>query len=162
MKLSKLFLGLFIAVLTALMLGCVTAFADDTDTSPSIDVDTMTATIDDSGNVTLTCTINNPVEEQQISIMVAEYTEASGVDFDNPIYLNQYDYDSDAGSFTTTFNVDVSSDKTYVCRVGGTNITTAVYIYISENTAVVINGDVNTDGNVNRSDLILMRRYFAG
>ncbi|MCD8215376.1 MAG: dockerin type I repeat-containing protein [Clostridiales bacterium] len=175
MKLSKLFSCLVTVFLAVLLFSCIATFAEDTDsdtdsetaeTVPTVVIDEENTGIDSSGNVTLVCTINNPVEDQQVSIMVAEYTETSGIDYDNPIYLNQYDYDSDAGSFTTTFTVDVSSDKTYYVRVGGTNITTAVYMELSvgddgKYSTTVVKGDVNIDGSINVKDVILLRQYIA-
>jgi hypothetical protein len=102
-------------------LGCSIVFG----ANATVNIDS--AVIDQNNTVKLSCTVNNPSDNQRVVVMVAEINDGV-INYNNIIYINQFDYYE---GFNTTFKINISDVNYYAVVVGGSNITNSAYAAIT-------------------------------
>lgn len=140
------------AVLTciATMLITLAVFADDASVSIT------SATIDSENTVSLECEIVNPSDNQQITVLVAKFVDEE-IDYDDIVYINQFDYDD---TFTLTFPIDADDNSGYVLGVGGSDISEIMQSLLNTVSAT-LRGDADGDNEITASDATAILRNVA-
>ena len=144
---------LIFLIITFSILSVISVFAANT----AITLDS--AVLEDK-TITVTGSIQNPVSNQQITLMATDLLSGGGYNADGIFYINQTDALLDSeGAFKVSFNIDemLDSDNIYIIRVGGTNIFNPAQRILTSlgGESEVLLGDVNQDGKITASDAAL-------
>lgn len=144
---------LIFLIITFSILSVISVFAANT----AITLDS--AVLEDK-TITVTGSIQNPVSNQQITLMATDLLSGGGYNADGIFYINQTDALLDSeGAFKVSFNIDemLDSDNIYIIRVGGTNIFNPAQMILTSlgGESEVLLGDVNQDGKITASDAAL-------
>ncbi|GEM_PF-2093691 len=144
---------LIFLIITFSILSVISVFAANT----AITLDS--AVLEDK-TITVTGSIQNPVSNQQITLMATDLLSGGGYNADGIFYINQTDALLDSeGAFKVSFNIDemLDSDNIYIIRVGGTNIFNPAQMILTSlgGEGEVLLGDVNQDGKITASDAAL-------
>lgn len=106
--------------------------------------------------VTFNAKITDPVENQQLTVVVAAY-ENGRFDYDSIVYINQYAYTQEEISFEYAQWAD--TDKVYAIKVGGTDIEEPAYLLLDTEDNTLLYGDVDSDGVITANDSVLTLQY---
>lgn len=149
-------------IFISIMVNCVFVFAQENTT---ISLDKVVQNQDKS--IQVNGTIKNSVENQNITFMVTEYVNGS-YDENKIVYIDQRDANlNESGQFSVKFLLSDLSEKgkSYIVRVGGTNIENPEYwiiIYDDSGEAKIFYGDINGDGALNTKDVTDLLNYVLG
>lgn len=125
------------------------------------------AIIDNNGKITLKGRVKNPVENQQLVLLVENlsYTEKYQYDNERYMYINQTDANCNSiGSYEISFDLsylDFDTKNVYMARLGGTSIDTPfeILILVTGQSSECIWGDVNLDGIITANDAAITLQY---
>lgn len=149
--------GIISFVLCGIMIlaGSFSVFAADT---PVITV--TDAYVQTTGTVFVKAAIENPVENQYITVVACKYNNDSYVvDEENSIvYIDQFQPNFNAdNSFAFNFKYAdwVEEGQTYIVCIGGTNVETpgSMIISMQGGEITILFGDANMDGNLRSDDV---------
>ncbi len=128
-------------------------------------VEIKSAKQNEEGYVEVACTLNGEDKTQSIVVMSCEYRDETYVN--DIIYADEIPVQADEnGDFEFDFIPSEQADaenKAYVVRVGGENIDVPDSRIIAFYDGIIyITGDVDGDGNVDKSDAALLLKYLDG
>jgi len=114
----------------------------------------------ENNNVNIYATVNNAVENQNITVMIAELLNNT-VNYDSIVYINQFDNIAfNDSNFNINFKFDFDENKKYAFYLGGSNIDSpSVYYTRTENDKDILYGDADLNGVITANDSATVLKY---
>lgn len=143
-----------LGIILTFILITVTGLSAYADSQTAVEI--LTARVE-NGVVTMNAKIENPVENQQLTVMAAVYKNDS-FDYNNIAYINQYDY-TENKIITFKYGQWADLDEIYALKVGGTDIDKPAFFLLNAQSGTIAYGDVDCDGKITANDSAFTLQY---